>query len=510
MSILSRYILRQHVGPFIFSFSIISLIWILNLLFKELNRFLSKGLPANLIIEFFILSLGWIVALSVPMATLTASLMVYGRMSADNEITAMKANGISFLRILRPALIASIFLGLGLVWFNNNVLPHSNHRLSMLMRYMGNKKPAMRIEPGVWFDDLNNISLLVREKQDSASVAHVKDVMINDYSDMHSISTITAERGRIWANEMTGFLEIRLFDGEMQQITLKNMREFRRVQFSEQVFNFNVSEMFNTERPQSKRRNDRELSAEEMLVEVNSNKVKNSDKLKTMQEHIAVEFKKIFGDNFGLPMPIKSDSSDINSDVKVQLPSSNRQPIGLPIAAKNSDIARLKNKDRPVKKIFQEQKSLLTTLRVNTNGIKSNDRRNNKLMVEVHKKYAIPFACIIFILVGMALGTMSRSGGIGKSLGISLFFFILHWALIIAGEDLADRGLLSPFLSMWLANIIVGAASLLLLFLLTNETPFSEFVKQNWLKLILIGFAIEWVQNKFMNKDNTPTLLESR
>ncbi len=506
MSVLSRYILRQHIGPFFFSFSIISLIWILNLLFKELNRFLSKGLPANLIIEFFGLSLGWIVALSVPMATLTASLMVYGRMSADNEITAMKANGISFLRILRPALIASIFLALGLVWFNNNVLPHSNHRLSLLMRYMGNKKPAMRIEPGVWFDDLNNISLLVKEKQDSANVSLVKNVMINDYSDLHSIATINADRGRIWSNEKTGILEIRLFEGEMQKITLKNMREFTRVKFSKFVIRVNIADMFFQARPNSVRRNDRELSAAEMIAEVKKNLAKNAQKQQTMQTLIAVEFKKIFGSSFGMPLPAKPDSVAVKNGQTKELLRARKRVR----KAEISSPATKNQLSQPVKNQLKSHKTLLASLKVNSNSIKHNERRNNRLMVEVHKKYSIPFACIIFVLVGMALGTMSRSGGIGMSLGISLFFFILHWALIITGEDLADRGLYSPFLSMWMANIIVGGASLLLLYLLTNETPFAEFIKKNWLKLLIIGFLIEWIQKKMLTMDNQPDLSGSK
>ncbi|MCA9731769.1 LptF/LptG family permease [candidate division KSB1 bacterium] len=502
MSILSRYILRQHIGPFFFSFSIISLIWILNLLFKELNRFLSKGLPIHLIIEFFVLSLGWIVALSVPMATLTASLMVYGRMSGDNEITAMKATGVSFLRILRPTLFASILLAMGLVWFNNNVLPHSNHRLSMLMRYMANKKPAMRIEPGVWFDDLTNISMLVADKVDSGNVSIVREVMINDYSDLHAISTINADSGRIWANEKTGILEIRLFKGEIQSISLNSMKEFKRLQFQDYLIRINVADMFNQQRPDSKRRSDREMSAQEMLAEVHENEKKYAAKKQHIQELVGREFNKLFGTSFGLPMPATNDSLEILSDdagepAKVKVPPhfiKDPEQLNLP-PRKIIEIP-------PIKKAYLNQKEVLTSLRVDMNGMQSYKRRNDKLMVEVHKKYSIPFACIIFVLVGMSLGTMSRSGGIGMSLGISLFFFILHWALIIAGEDLADRGLVSPFLSMWLANIIVGVASLVLLYLLTNETPVSEFIKHNWLKFLGIGFLIEWIQKKYLQRND--------
>ena len=130
MFILSRYILRQHVGPFVFGFSVITLIWILNLLFKELNRILSKGLPPLVVAEFFALNLAWIIALTVPMATLISSLMAFGRLSADNEITAIKANGVSLYKVLLPVLVAAAMLSGFLIWFNNNVLPEFNHRLA--------------------------------------------------------------------------------------------------------------------------------------------------------------------------------------------------------------------------------------------------------------------------------------------------------------------------------------------------------------------------------------------
>jgi lipopolysaccharide export system permease protein len=83
--------------------------------------------------------------------------------------------------------------------------------------------------------------------------------------------------------------------------------------------------------------------------------------------------------------------------------------------------------------------------------------------VEIYKKYSIPFACIVFALIGAPLGYKVRRGGFGIAAGLSLFFFLVYWASLIGGEKLADRGFLSPFLGMWLVNIILGIFGLYLM-----------------------------------------------
>jgi lipopolysaccharide export system permease protein len=77
-------------------------------------------------------------------------------------------------------------------------------------------------------------------------------------------------------------------------------------------------------------------------------------------------------------------------------------------------------------------------------------------LVEIHKKYSIPAACIVFVLVGAPLGVITRRGGFGIAASMSLGFFVLYWSCLIGGEKLADRGIVSPFTGMWIANIIIG------------------------------------------------------
>jgi lipopolysaccharide export system permease protein len=142
--ILSRYILREHFGPFGFSFATITLIFLLDLVFRHLSRILSKGLPPAVVIEFLGLNLAWIVATAAPMAVLTATLMAFGRLAADHEITAMQASGISLARQTTPIFLAAFALAAGLIWFNNNVLPDWKYRARALAMDIARKSPASK------------------------------------------------------------------------------------------------------------------------------------------------------------------------------------------------------------------------------------------------------------------------------------------------------------------------------------------------------------------------------
>lgn len=219
--LLARYIIREHVGPFIFAFFVITLFFLLNLLFRELSRILSKGLPWYVVLEFFLLNMAWIIALAVPMAMLTATLMAFGRFSADTEIAAMEANGVSVWAIVRPAVFASTLLALALVWFNNNVLPDFNHRTRLLASDIARKRPTINIEPGVWYDDVPNFGLLVQELEDSANVTKARNLLLTDYSSREQSRHISAQRGYIGLNPNQSALVLTLFDGEMQEIDYK-------------------------------------------------------------------------------------------------------------------------------------------------------------------------------------------------------------------------------------------------------------------------------------------------
>ena len=173
MFILWRYILKEHIGPFLFGLAIITLVFLLNIIFRELGRILSRGLDFEIIAEFFLLNMAWIIALAVPMAVLISSLMAFGRLSGDGEITAMKAGGVSIIDIMMPVFVASIVLAIFLVWFNNHVLPDANYRTKLLASDIFRKRPTLNIEPGVMYNDIDDYSILVQSIDGKTDTSYV-------------------------------------------------------------------------------------------------------------------------------------------------------------------------------------------------------------------------------------------------------------------------------------------------------------------------------------------------
>lgn len=396
--ILARYLIREHLGPFFFAFFVITLLFLLNLLFRELSRILSKGLPWHVVVEFFLLNLAWIVALAVPMAVLTATLMAYGRLAADNEITAMQAGGISVFTIILPALVAASALAAALVWFNNAVLPDFNHRTRVLASDISRKRPTLTIEPGVWYDEIPQYGLLVEHLEDSTGVAKVSGMLINDYTSNQLSRTISARRGLIELSEARGALVIALYDGEMQEVDVKKPEEFRRVQFPKHVLTIPVTDMF-LQRSNSSFRGDREKSAQQMREEV----AENEQEIAKQRAAIVQTIRHGLSSTLAGLITSLPDSSAVDS-AQALTPSSARALMKPAFERQDLATRAWRNNDQltdsrlaAVTGVLNRQRTLKGQVERHARMIESNNRKSKSLSVEIQKKYSIPVACIVFV-----------------------------------------------------------------------------------------------------------------
>ena len=164
MKIINRYILREHFVPFIISLVVLLLVLLANFLIKSIDKFLGKGLDISLLFEFVLLNMAWILALAVPMAILVSTLMAFGRLSSDNEITALKACGTSFLRLLMPALLFGFITTLLMVLFNNNYLPDMNHKARLLSSDFSRTNPEILFDTGYFIDQLPNNIIFIGDQ----------------------------------------------------------------------------------------------------------------------------------------------------------------------------------------------------------------------------------------------------------------------------------------------------------------------------------------------------------
>ncbi|MBI1806700.1 MAG: LptF/LptG family permease [Ignavibacteria bacterium] len=434
------HILRAHIGPFLFAFIMVMFIFLLQFLMRAVDQLVGKGLSAWVIGELIMLSLSWMVVLAVPMAVLVATLMAFGKLSSHNEITAMKASSMSLYRMIAPVALTAMVITYLLVQFNNNVLPEANHRFKVLMIDIRRIKPTLAIQAGLFSQDIQGYSILARKTFEQSN--DLEGVTIYDYTDPTMNVVVTAERGKVSFTPDYRKLIMDLYNGEIHQTNIRDMQTYRRVRYSRHRIVMNA-EGFDFERSGENAfdRGDRELSAQNMQKMVDDwERANEKARLQAMQTAAP------FGGIMMSPSAIPSHLDQV---------SLRQRAINLALAQERGIQSNITNQ-------------MLT--------IEYNQRQIDQYLVEIHKKYAIPVACLVFVFIGAPLGIIARRGTFGVAATLSLGFFILYWASLIGGEKLADRGFISPWFGMWMANIVLSFLGLYLTLRMGRETPTVDWV----------------------------------
>src|SRR6059036_979490 len=229
--ILSRYILRQHIPPLLYALAALTFAMLVNQVAKQFGNFVGKGLPWGAIFEVFALSIPFIVAMTLPMAVLVAVMYTFSHLAADNEVTAMKANGISVGRILMPVLGGAALMSVISLFWNDQVLPRSNHTLRTLLVDIQRKKPTFQLKEQVINEVVPGQFFLRAARIDPAS-NKLKDVTIYDLEDAERRRIITADSGRMAYTPGGTDLYLTLLEGEIQEVKRAQPAQFNRTFFA--------------------------------------------------------------------------------------------------------------------------------------------------------------------------------------------------------------------------------------------------------------------------------------
>jgi len=411
----------------------ITFILFVNFLLRAIDRFLGKGLDFLTILEYLFLNLAWILALSVPMAVLLATLMTFGRLSEDNEINAMRASGIGFLTIMRAPIFFGAIITLLLIYFNNFILPEMNFKARLLSGDIYRKRPDMNIEPGIFLDNLPDYSMIIGGKSKKGVM---KDVRIFSKGSKEAQTSIHANSGVL--NTLEDAFLLTLYDGEIHELGQKDYTNYRRIIFDKHVINIPAKDLL-LNRRDSTNRSDREMTVRMIVKKINS----YDKRLNIVYKRLAGNFYRTIGDSI---MP--SSSAEGKKIIENTLYKFREDTI-LTKAQIIKKEKRIKNLERQLNNEF--------------NLIKSYKKSKNKYGVEIHKKFSLPVACILFVLLGAPLGVMSKKGGFAVSTSLSFGFFLIYYVLLIGGEEMADRSILSPSIGMWSPNLIIFFIAIYLL-----------------------------------------------
>lgn len=437
--ILARYVLREHIGPFIFAFIIITFILIIDFIPQLVDLVVGKDLSTAVILRVFFYQMGWMIALSVPMSVLVATLMAFGRLTGDFEIIAIKSSGIHIIRLIWPVILAASVLGVGLVYFNNDVLPDMNQRARLLMQDVRRMRPTLQIRSGAFMTDIPGYIILIDSVDYTTS--YLQGVKILELAKGNEAPrTIVAQRGFLTFSNNGRDLIFDLFDGEIHEFDRKNPEEYRRLAFqSQRIVVSDVSDQF--EESSDAFRTDREKSSKQMLEDVRKWQIGIQPHRDKIENYVEERINRLMGDS----VPVSPDTLIADS-----------------IALTN---------------LTREEEALMRNIAREVSGISSQSRLINAYYVEIYKKYALPVACLVFVLIGAPLGVLAKRGNMGISIGISLGLFIIYWAFLIGGEDLADRQIISAFWAMWSANILIGLAGIYLIYIVSTEKSIWSLFK---------------------------------
>ena len=288
MSTLNKYLIKESLIPFLLSLGVITMVLFLQFLIRAVDRFLGKGLDVWIILEYLYLNLAWIIALSVPMSLLISTVMTYGRMSQDNEVTALKAAGVSVFSIIKPAVLFGGLIGLLLCLFNNFVLPDMNYHARLLAKDIYQKKPELTIEPGYFINTIPQYSMIVREMNGN----EFKDVKIFSKSSGSEQTTIYAEKGRLTSNGEMVILDLE--NGEIHEIDLENYNHYRKIKFSTHQITVSIDDLL-LNRSSESIRTDREMKVPQMIEKIKKNKQYTAQidkRIKTLLDNNKIQWNK--------------------------------------------------------------------------------------------------------------------------------------------------------------------------------------------------------------------------
>jgi len=488
VKILGKYVLKEHVGPLTFALTALTSLMLLNYIAKNFGELVGKGLPWHVIAEFFILSIPFTFAMTLPMAVLVAVLYAFSRLASENEITAMKASGVGTARLLVPVLVAASVLAVGMVAFNDQVLSRSNHRLAILQRDIFRTRPTFALKEQV-INTLQEGRLYLKAGRIERGSSHMKEVVVYDQSDPTRRRTILADSGEIGFAPNRKDLFMTLYDGEMQEVPTQNPGQLTRLFYRrDRIRVAGVGSQFEESRMEQGK-SDREMTICEMTTAVLA-----AERRRDIAEHdyqrVEAEAARARGVNrpdpgrwtFERPVTLGglycsliarlggatvkearaagAQGGGPRADGVAQVPSTGRPVPAEPRAVARRSPSRGVDTASTAGVDSVELRLLKSRLDDAREQIDMHAKTRDRYLVEIHKKFSLAVACVIFVLFGAPIALRFPRGGVGLVIGVSLGIFALYYVGLISGEALADRSIISPFWGMWGTNVIMAVLGL--------------------------------------------------
>jgi LPS export ABC transporter permease LptG/LPS export ABC transporter permease LptF len=334
---------------------------VIDRIFQLTDLVITKNVPFALVMPLLAYMLPAFLALTLPMALLVAVLLVGGRLAGDLEVAALKASGVSPLRLFRPFLAVGIVVTLLIAWLTLVVGPWSSGAFQRQLFLILQSRASTGIKERTFSATFSQFVIYVDEV--SASQVRLKGLLVSDERNPEQSRIIVAREGRLLSDEATRRITLRFLDGSISESDVGDRRRFRQTYFS----------------------------------------------------------------LYDMTLPVDSPIAAVSREEKPE-------------------------KQMPVRQLLAEAQRL-----------RREGQPSAPYYVELHKRFALPVAALVFTLVGFPLGIRSHRGGRAAALALSFGIVVGYYILYNSMEGFALRGRIPAGVAVWIPNAILAVMGALLL-----------------------------------------------
>lgn len=421
-------------------------------LWKYVDDMVGKGLEFADLSRLLFYATLQVVPMALPLAILLASLMTFGNLGENYELTAIKAAGVSLPRTMMPLIIITVTISIAAFWFSNNVMPYANLKLYSLLYDVKNARPELDIKEQVFYDGIDDFRIKIGEKDSETNLLY--DIMIYDHRDrLNKNSNVTiADSGRLQISEDKRHMVLTLMDGvrfdekvaleSRKRLREKELQKFRIDHFKEQVALIEMHGMDFT-------RTDEQLFASYDRMK-NLNQLTNDIDTFNIQidkhiKHLSKNTKEFYFQQARYSVRKNKLNKSMNFIDSVQMLNIDTLIASLSFHQRRMLIETALRNATDNKNQMGEQMRL----------IRDKEHKKTRHYMEVHRKFTLSFACFIFFFIGAPLGAIIRKGGLGMPVVISVLFFIVYYIIDTLGVKFANEGLWPVYQGMWLSSAVL-------------------------------------------------------
>lgn len=428
---------------FIGTFFICLFIFMMQFLWRYVDELVGKGLEMSVMAQFFFYSALSLVPVSLPLAVLLASLITFGNFGERYELLAMKAAGISLLKIMRPLIIFVCFICCISFYFQDVIGPVAQGKLGTLLISMKQKSPELDIPEGVFYTEIPDYHLKVARKNRKTGILY--DVLIYNFKEgPENAHIIYADSGRLEMTADKQHLYLHLFSGELfenlksQNVKTENV-PYRRESFREKHTIIEFDSDFNMA--------DASIMSNQATTKSMKVLQASIDSMKYMGDSIGRQY---YNESMG---GVYSKPSGLSKEDTIKIAQAS---IGAYNVDSMYEAATLMQKQRILSAAVSRAESLQGDYSFKVFSMESNDYQIRRHGIEWHKKITISLSCLLFFFIGAPLGGIIRKGGLGMPVIVSVLVFIIYYVIDNSGYKMARDGKWIVWMGVWLSSSILA------------------------------------------------------